>query len=370
MFKLTLLLALLSSSVLANVDSACEAELKNLCTDENKRMVCLYENYEKASVGCKEALDRASGVAKTVGVKGGGGLNAFGAVAGALGLMGVNKTVIRYSGSLSPEPTPARFVQNGLHLSTPLHNGSKWNSSLSLAASRLDFGTRPRLEGEKISSTWDRTDIGTTLTRKLGEGKSWGSRLSVGSASDDVFASKDEVTVNANAFYLKPGSGEDYWAYTLFISNNSPILNYIPIPGFIYFHRNKTVTGMYGLPFLNVQWAPVDPWIFSVSIFLVNGTLEAAYGQRNELQFFSGFSTQQHSYLRSNRDNNRDRMFYSEKKLYLGSRLPLFSQVMAEFQVGQSFDRQISEGKRFNDAKREHHFARSLYLTGHITFLY
>jgi hypothetical protein len=369
MLKLILFICLLSP-VFAAIETDCQELIQGHCPDEKKRMVCVYENYEKATTVCKEALDRASGVAKTSGVRGGGGLNAFGPVAGALGLMGVNKTVVRFSGAYAPEPNPAAITQTAVGLSTPLHSGPTKNLALHVSAARTDFGHRPNLQGTKVNSTWDRVDVGGVFTKRLGEGRSWGARLSVGSASDKTFATKNEATATVSGFYLKPGKANDYWAYTLFLSNNSPILNYIPIPGFIYFHRTGNLTGMYGLPFMNVQWAPVEPWIFSFSLILVNATAEVAHGQRNEFQVFGGFSTQQHSYLRADRDNVRDRFFYHEKKLYVGSRVPLFRAFMGEIQAGESFDRTVSEGKRYNDAKREAHFARSLYVSTSLTLMF
>jgi hypothetical protein len=365
-----LFLLFIHSLNLFAVEEKCSEEIKDFCSESPKKIICLYENYEKASVGCKEELDRASGVAKTSGIRGGGGLNAFGPVSGALGLMGVHRTIVRVSSQYAPEPTPANILSNSLHLSTPLYQHGTENLAASFTASRINFGSTRSFDDKKTPMILDRMDVGGSYVKRTGEGRSWGIRGSIGSASDKAFHSKDEIGVTLSAFMLRPGKSNDYWAYSVFVSNNSPILNYIPIPGFIYFHRTDKLTGMYGLPFMSVQWQPRNPWIFSFSLFLVNANLEAAYGQRNELQFFTGFSTHQQSFFLADRSEKRDRLFFQEKKLFAGVRSPVMKNLFGEFQFGESFDRKLSQGKSFNRSDFSSTLGRAVYAQVSLTAMF
>jgi hypothetical protein len=162
------------------------------------------------------------------------------------------------------------------------------------------------------------------------------------------------MILNANLFYMPTVGPGDQWIYTLFISNNNPIANYVPIPGVIYLHKRERFTGLFGIPFSSIQWTPVDPWTLSVSIMIINFNAEISYGHRDQMQTFVGFSSAQQSFLRA----------------FIGVRSPITPKLSGDIQFGDSFDRRLSEGDSLRDRKREVGMGRSWFVGMNLNYLF
>lgn len=298
------------------------------------------------------------------GSRGGGGLSSFGGVMGGMGLMAPQKTVITLNGTLAPEGHPTTIEQSKMSIATPIYSRNGSSFAMSVGGGRIGFNETQFFDNDgKAPQELHRFDLGAQYSTTLKDRGFFGVRGSVGSASDKPFHSKDEMTFSLSSFYTRPSGGSGQWIYTVFLSNNNSFANYIPIPGFIYLYRNQGFTGMFGLPFLSMQWTPKAPWIFSMSYFITNFNTEVAYGLRDRFQTFAGFAISQQNFLRADREEGTDRLFFNEKKVFLGIRSPLTNEVSAELQSGLSFDRKLKEGKRFNDTDREADLGRSWYIS-------
>src|ERR1019366_814149 len=123
-----------------------------------------------------------------------------------------------------------------------LYQDDRNTLSLSTGESSLHFGTEQTLSDSGIGVPIDlwKVELGGSYLRKLDTDKDdkgdrlMGTRISFGSASDHPFASFDVTTLGASAFYSWASSERSRWMLTLLFSNNNPIINYVPIPGFIY----------------------------------------------------------------------------------------------------------------------------------------
>lgn len=279
------------------------------------------------------------------------------------------KTVVALNGNLSTEGKPTVIEQSKMSIATPIYNKNGESFAMSLGGGRILFNESQVFDnGEKTPKSLERVDLGVQYSTTLKKRAFWGLRGSLGSASDQPFRTKEEVTFSLSTFYTKPGDGRGQWIYTVFLSNNNSLANYIPIPGFIYLYRNQGFTGMFGLPFLSIQWTPKAPWLFSMSYFITNFNNEIAYGLRDKFQTFLGFAISQQNFLRADREERTDRLFFNEKKIFLGTRSPLTNEISGEFQTGLSFDRKLKEGKRFNDIDLEADMGRSWYLSFNLNF--
>src|SRR6266852_8307246 len=80
-----------------------------------------------------------------------------------------------------------------------------------------------------------------------------------GSASDEPFASLDEVTVRATAFLRVPQGARNAWLFTLNYSNYSEYFAGLPIPGIHYVHSpSDRFTLVLGFPFNMLEWRPLE----------------------------------------------------------------------------------------------------------------
>jgi hypothetical protein len=156
----------------------------------------------------------------------------------------------------------------------------------------------------------------------------------------------------ATAHYGFPGTGYGYWMWTVYMSNNSPILNYVPLPGFVYLYRSETFSGMFGVPFASAKWTPSKDWTLGISIFGLNVNSEVAFGSVDTWQLFTAFNWNRHSFILTERAKKNDRLTIEEKKIGLGLRTPLFDMLDSELQAGYVFDRSAYIGQGVSNKDR------------------
>ena len=312
----------------------------------------LLKQKDTLSIECKQELERMIQMRAEAAARGGGSLAAF----GGLNAMGPPVPIFsyenRWSGQSTDDNNKTAINEHKGNISLPVHKGKSDVLAVSLAGSQLHFDKTLKFDnGKEAPNTLSRYEAGAQYSKQLPEKKSWGLRGSVGYAGDKPFNASKDTTYSLMANYNYPGE-KGFWSLFAFMSNNNPILNYVPLPGAAYFYKTQNFTGVFGFPILSLQWTPVNPWAYSVSIFGPTFQAEASYGHRDDLQFFvqHGFSVQ--SYVPSDREERKDRLYLREQKLVLGLRHLLVPKVMLEIQGGRSFDRSMYIGKSFFKKER------------------
>ena len=320
---------------------------------------CLLTQDSKLSVECKQEVQRRVQLTK-------GGLSSFGGVMGSFGILPPTKKVLQYNGNF------AGINQQKVSFATPVWSHDKESLSMSLNGSSIAFNEVKNFKDSTIRTPNElqRVEVGAQYSRRLKDKKAFGLRTSVGSASDKILYGMNEMTFSVNATYSFPGENENHWIWTVFMSNNNPLANYVPIPGFIYLYKKENFTGMFGLPFLSMQWTPVKPVVLSMSYFITNLNTEAAYGFNDHMQLFTGFSIAQQTFLRKDREQLQQRLFFNEKKVFVGFRTPLSKSLNGDIQVGRAFDRRLQEGRRFNNTKYKADFDSSYFVGVNVNFIY
>ena len=180
--------------------------------------------------------------------------------------------------------------------------------------------------------------------------KYWGTRLSIGSASDHPFSNLDVTTFTASGFYSWNDAPHSRWMLTLFVSNNNPILNYAPIPGFVYIYQLDNFIGMFGFPFTSILWMPTQDWTYTFGIFGPTINTEIAYGNAKKAQVYVGYSWNQQSYIPENRPSNEDRLYYADMRTPFGVRIPIAGVLKTDLAVGYAFDRSVFEGTKVRES--------------------
>jgi hypothetical protein len=172
----------------------------------------------------------------------------------------------------------------------------------------------------------------------------------VGSASDEPFASLDEVTVRGTAFLRVPQGERNAWLFTLNYSNYSEELAGLPIPGINYVYSpSDRFTLVIGFPINMMEWRPIEKLTVQL-IYLPVRTARArlTYQLFRPLRVYAGFDWDHDWYLRADRDVKSHRLFYYEKRLTGGLRFDL-RHVGFELSGGYAFDRFYFEGERYKN---------------------
>ena len=265
-------------------------------------------------------------------------------------LFGPPVPTLEYEGRwMLPSDSPS-LLENRLNFSTPVAKTDSGIFSVSLGGSRVHLGDPVALDSRKIvPSNLARIEAGVQYFGKLPEHRTWGVRGSVGYAGDPPFRSGRDLTYGLAGHYAFPGSGHNAWVLMAFLSNNNPLVNYLPIPGFAYLYHSATLTGLFGFPLISVQWSPLVPWTYSLSIFGPLVDAEAAYGQRDHFQWFVHYRLSRESYLPSFREKERDRLTLEAQKIGAGFRFPLARTLSSEFQAGRAFGRALFVGEALHD---------------------
>lgn len=333
-----------SADALPPVLSACEPDRELYCQDKTDVAdvnSCILAHARDLSKVCQQALERYMQMRNEATERGGGALSSF----GGLNAMGPPIPLFSYEGRMSSGGVTPSFTDSKANISSPVFKTPTQTVALSLLGSDLHLGAPITLSsGTVLPTELYRIETGVQYFSQLEDKKSWGLRASFGYAGDVPFLSNG-TAYSLSAHYGYPsGDGSGYWLLSLFISDTSPFGKNIPIPGFGYIYRSPTFNGLFGFPITSMQWTPVFPWSFSLSLFGPTLQSEAGYGVIQKVQFFTGYSWTMQAYIPSQVTNSQDRLTIQEMKATAGFRGLLWPSVLGEFQAGRAFNRSIYIG--------------------------
>lgn len=255
------------------------------------------------------------------------------------------KNTIKYTGALySPaifntlnkeEKASTHF--ESLNVSIPIFRGEQNGISIATGFQMLDFYP------DTVVPDLYNIQVGTTFTHLFKEKQLLSLNINYGSASDKPFKSASVNTINSTLLYSFPSGTEGTWLLLLNYSNNRPILNNIPLPGVAYtYSASKDFKGTFGLPFAYVYWQFVENWslnFFTVVPWVVKTSVARTFF--GFLQLYSGFDFSQMTFLQYGRESSKERLYYDEKKAFLGIKSPLSKFLFADLEAGYAFDREV-----------------------------
>ncbi|CAE79535.1 hypothetical protein predicted by Glimmer/Critica [Bdellovibrio bacteriovorus HD100] len=234
-----------------------------------------------------------------------------------------------------------------MDLSSPVYKTETQSVGLSFSGSQMSVD--PAQNG--YSELYD-IKFGASYTKVLGEKRMWSVMVNYGSASDKPFYDPTVSTLGITAFYSYPSDEKSSWLLLANYSNNRPILNNIPLPGFAWFYYpSRELNLVLGAPFASINWQFADKFgltFFTLVPWVIKSTV---YYKLNDFaQVYAGMDFSQVTYLPYGRENREDRLFYDEKKFLMGIKSPLSKSVFADFEVGHAFDRRffIAENYEIN----------------------
>ncbi len=240
-----------------------------------------------------------------------------------------------------------RISEHRLSLSSPLWQNSSDEFSLSGSVRFQDLDAQAVLPATGVplpGELWE-VKFGPAYRHKFENGWIAGAGLTVGSASDEPFASLDEVTVRATAFLRVPRGERDAWFFTLNYSNYQEYFAGVPIPGIDYVYSpSDRFTLAIGFPFNSLEWRPFEKLTVQLTYLPVRSVrARVTYELFRPLRVYGGFDWDDDWYLRAGRHERDHRLFYYEKRLTGGLRFDL-RHVGFEVSGGYAFDRFYFEG--------------------------
>jgi hypothetical protein len=122
------------------------------------------------------------------------------------------------------------------------------------------------------------------------------------------------------------------------------------VPGIDFLYSpNDNFTLVFGFPFTSLQWKPFEKLTVQINYVPVRTVIaKVTYEIFQPLRVWAGFDWDDDWYLRANRNDSGDRLFYYEKRITGGIRFDL-RHVGFEVSGGYAFDRFYFEANDYHD---------------------
>ena len=272
------------------------------------------------------------------------------------------KARFNYQGTFYPaedvkgQYTDFKLFEHQASVGVPLYQDDRreWSLSSNLNYQKIETGAILPDTGQKFPGELWNVNLGSSYRQLLSNGWISGISLSVGSASDRPFASIDETVVTTNLSVRVPAGGRNAWLFLVNFSNNREFLNYIPIPGVGYWYEpNNRVQAMIGIPFVFLRVKPYENLSFDLFYLPIN-TVHAGATLRvsRPVQLYTAFDWATQRYFLADRQEQKDRLFYYEKRISAGIRIHVADPVTLDLSGGYAFDRFYFEGENYSDTGR------------------
>ncbi len=221
---------------------------------------------------------------------------------------------------------------------------------LTLDSHLVDFGTTGVFDETLATVPGNLYNVGVGALYRQTVHEDWrvGGQLRVGSASDELFNSVDELYLQGFAFLQVPHLEYTSWIAILAVNTN---LQIPVIPGFGYaFPLSEQALAVVGFPFLGAAGQLTDKLGFQIVYWPVrNADLNVNYQVTEWMRPYTGFKWRGQYFSRANRDDSDDRILLEDKRLFGGAVFDLTDKVALDVQAGYLFDRQLGEGDSFSD---------------------
>lgn len=174
--------------------------------------------------------------------------------------------------------------------------------------------------------------------------------ITFGSASDEPFASADEMTADVT-FMTGTLDQRNGLLFLVNYSNNRDYLNRCALPGFAWRYQPTDAFKLaLGFPFSGVRWEVTD-WFSLSATYSFPRTVRARLGFRlaPSVELSAGFDWENQRFFRRDRPEVRDRLWYDEKRLTVRVRWEIGNSVYLEASGGYAFDRFFFEGETYED---------------------
>jgi hypothetical protein len=283
---------------------------------------------------------------------------AFGDSSGPFGMaFGPSQPRVQYRFTAFPDepvagqPASLGFVRHDFLGTTPLWRDGPDELSFRANVRYEEFTTQAILPDSHVpfpKELWD-VQLGLNYRHQFDNGWVGGAGVTFGSASDKPFHSINEMTAGLHTFLMVPSYGNDAWLFSLSYSSNSQLP--IPIPGVAYLWQpSDNFRANIGLPF-QLMWRPIDDLTLDLSYMLLYTVhARATYRLCEPVRAYVGFDWGTESYLRADREDDNNRLFYEDKRLTAGVQWRVCPNATLEVFGGYTFDRSYFESQHVSES--------------------
>jgi hypothetical protein len=254
------------------------------------------------------------------------------------------------------QPAELGLLQHDFTLSTPLFQTptDEWSASVRIRKQEFATGAVLPDTGEPFPDNLWNVRFGTTYRHRFESGWIGALNVNLGSPSDKPFASWDEMEVSATAVLRVPARGRDAWIFFLNYGSNREFLPHIPIPGLGYAYQpSEQFEAVVTTGVLSLRYQPIETLTLTASYIAVRTVdVRLTYQLFRPVRLWVGFDWTNDRFLRADRADPDDRLFYYEKRVRAGAIIGLARWLYVELTAGYSFDRFYFEGEGYSDNDR------------------
>jgi hypothetical protein len=252
--------------------------------------------------------------------------------------------------SVRGQPTKFGLVDQDASVRFPIWQTDRdeLSGNVRLRAQVINTGAiLPNTDQPFPDNLWD-VRFGASYRHLFDNGWIAGGSFSFGSASNKPFNSVNELTVGVNAFLRVPSCERNAWLFSLSYSPTAELA--FPIPGVAYMWVPSDQLRMnIGLPFM-VMYRPTEDVTLNFSYMLLTTIhARATYRVCPAVRAYVGFDWSNESWFIVPRPDDKDRLFYYEKRLSVGALTNIGRTFLLDISTGYVFDRFYFEGQHYND---------------------
>jgi hypothetical protein len=297
------------------------------------------------------SLASPSGISLGLGGAGGAGIGGAGLflnpVVGRLPVVAGYRVADYLNAPVNNQDAHLGFVQQNLSFLTPLWQCPTDEISATVNVGVESFNTNAILPDSRDHFPYElwRVDVGGNYRHLCDNGWIAGGGATFGSNSDRPFENLNVMAFTANGFLRVPSGATNAWIYSVFISSNSQILPFIPIPSVAYFYApRREFQALIGFPFADVNWAPTPDWSLFVSYaLLTNFRARLNYRLDRMVRLFAAVDLVNQNYYLADRPDPNDRFMSYCNRVYGGVQLILGRRAFFDLSAGYAFDRRYFE---------------------------
>ncbi len=249
------------------------------------------------------------------------------------------------------------LTRHDLNVRVPISQDEQQEWTFGVGFEALDFNTDVTFPDTSLPWRRDafpdelydvRFDV--TYRRRLDNDWIIGGQFAISSPSDRPFASIHEMAVMFNGSLRIPHGESDAWLFFLNYSSNREFLPHVPIPGLGYQLDREKLRALIGVPVSTVHYEPLE-WLHLDARYFVPRTIDAEISvlPAHDLRFYAGYHWSNHRYLRHDRHDHDDRLFYYEQNVEGGVEWKITESISLDVHGGYALNRFFFEGEKYSD---------------------
>jgi len=279
----------------------------------------------------------------------------LGILAGRFGIPGYGISWVPAQ-QVAGQPTDFTALRQDLSVFAPIYRDGADTAAIGFGVANRLYWTDailPESHRPFPSTLWD-IEAGMAYSHQWDNHWTTGVTVTAGSASDQPFAHGTGLVGSISVYNAFPTEGPDAWVVGVTYSPNSDSPYPLPIV-FYYWQPSDDVQVGLGLPFF-LRWHFAPEWTAEalwVPIRTVSARLTWVPENRQSLRAYGAFDWSNEGFFLIDRENNGDRFFSYEKRLYGGLQFDLPYKLRLDLSAGYVFDRFFFQGKRYSDRNQD-----------------